>query len=94
MPDSSAIPEDLTPHLRDLEGPFDSRAARTYDPAELVRFALTLPGNYWSGLALDWLDQGLPASGLGEDLSTFERDRRRPQTQRHQARRVKKAAQS
>jgi hypothetical protein len=93
VPDSTSPPPDLRPHLLDLEGPFDPSADRPYDPVELIRFALAIPTDYWPGLALNWLDEGVPATDLTEELGAFEQERRRPQAQRHQARRLRKAAQ-
>ena len=57
-----------------------------------VRAALAIPTDHWPGLALDWLDQGVPATDLIEELGVFEQERRRPQDQRHHARRLRKAA--
>jgi hypothetical protein len=92
VPDSISPPVDLRPHLPDLENPFEPSAARSYDPVELVRLALAWPTDYWPGLALNWLDEGVPAVGLVEELGVFEQERCRPQAQRHQARRLRKAA--
>lgn len=77
----------MLPYLVDLESPFDPETPREYAPAELVRFALTL-GNYWAGLALTWLQQGVSAAGLLDELRAFESETHRPQAQRHQARRL------
>jgi hypothetical protein len=93
VPDSVSPPADLRPYLPDLEHPFEPSAGRPYDPVELVRFALAWPTDYWPGLALNWLDEGVPATDLVEELGVFEQERRRPQAQRHQARRLRKAAQ-
>ena len=93
VPGSTASPADLTPHLPDLERSFDPEARRDYEPVALVRFALSWPTDHWPGLALDWLDQGVPSTELVEELGAFENERNRPQAQRHQARRLRKAAQ-
>jgi hypothetical protein len=93
MPDTTQPPQDLRPYLLDLERPFDPRADRLYDAVELVRFALTIGTDHWPGLALNWLDQGVPTADLAEELAAFEQERRRPQAQRHQARRLRKASQ-
>jgi len=82
----------MTPYLPDLEDSFDAGAARQYDPQSLVRFALSLPTDYWPGLALRWLDEGVPTSGLTDDLAVFETQGHRPQAQRHAARRLRRAA--
>jgi hypothetical protein len=42
---------------------------------ELIRFALTFPTDYWPRLALTWLEQGVPATDLVDELSVFERER-------------------
>lgn len=77
----------MVPFLIDLASLFDPRAERTYEPAELVRLALTL-GNYWAGLGLNLLAQGAGAAALIDDLKAFETEASRPQAQRHQARRL------
>ena len=79
-------------HLADLESSWDADAERGYDPVELVRHALLWPTDYWPGLALRWLEQGVPADGLVDELCRFEADAHRDQTQRHRARALRKAA--
>ncbi len=79
-------------HLKDLETPLGDTAGRRYDPVDLVRYALSWPSDYWPGLALTWLEQGLPASRLVNDLQVFENGTHRPQAQRHRARRLWKMA--
>jgi hypothetical protein len=89
------VPEHpMLPYLVDLECRYEPAAPRAYDPVELVKFALTWPTDYWPGLALNWLDDGVPTTDLVEELAVFEQERRRPQAQRHQARRLRKAAQA
>lgn len=91
--DEAPCPEHpMLPYLVDLELAYDPNAHRDYDPVELVRLALAIPTDYWPGLALGWLDQGVPATTLIEELGVFERERRRPQTQRQRARRLREAA--
>lgn len=77
-------------YLIDLEKPFDAGASRPYDPVALVRFALT-GSTYWAGLALVWLESGAPAKSVIQELRTFKSEQDRPQAQRHNARRLRKA---
>lgn len=89
----NASPTDpLIQHLADLESPWDAHVAREYDPVELVRHALAWPTDYWPGLALRWLEQGVPADDLLDDLNRFEAQSHRAQSQRHRARALRKAA--
>lgn len=80
-------------HLVDLEAPFEATSGRHYDAVELVRFAITDDdvGDYWSSLGLGWIEQGVPAASLLGELRAFEADRQRPQSDRHRARRIRKA---
>jgi hypothetical protein len=83
----------MLPYLVDLESPFDPGLDREYDPVDLVRYALACPGDdYWPDLALSWLEQGVPSTELCKELRAFEGESHRPQTQRHRARRLRKAA--
>lgn len=79
----------LLPHLVDLESRFDVNAFRPYDPVELVRYALGAP-DYWADLALRWLEQGVPARQLVDELSALEGQAHRAQSLRHRARRLRK----
>jgi hypothetical protein len=86
------VPEHpMLPHLVDLESHFDVNAFRPYNPVELVRYALGA-SDYWAGLALGWLEDGVPAGQLVDELSTFEAQAYRPQPLRHRARRLRKRA--
>ena len=90
---ADAAPTDpMIHHLADLEAPWDAEAERGYDPVELVRHALLWPTDYWPGLALRWLEQGVPAHGLVDELRRFEAEAHRDQKQRHRARELRKAA--
>ncbi len=80
----------MLPHLVDLESDYDAIPARSYDPRELIRFALDV-SDYWADLALRWIDQGAPAGGLEDSLLAIEGQRHRPQGLRHRARRLRKA---
>lgn len=85
---SSSYP--LLPFLADLESAYVPDAKRQYDPAHLVAFALAQPASdYWAALAISWLEQGVPSTGLENELRTFEDDRLRAQALRHRARRLR-----
>jgi hypothetical protein len=79
----------MLPHLVDLESRFDFNAFRPYDPVELVRYALGA-SDYWADMALGWLEEGVPAGSLVDELSVFEEEAGRPQSLRHRARRLRK----
>ena len=83
----SAARHPLVDHLVDLESPYEAETERSYQPAELVRFALGV-SDYWAGKALNWLDQGLSARGLERELSVTAEDRSRSQRTRHRASRL------
>ncbi|MCA0307155.1 MAG: hypothetical protein LCH87_07290 [Actinobacteria bacterium] len=79
----------MLPFLVDLESAYNPDAERQYDPKDLVAFALSWPGSdYWPGLALGWLEQGVPYSALRDQVSAIEGDRHRSQALRHRARRL------
>lgn len=80
----------MVPFLVDLEHRFDPGAPREYDPVELVRFALGAT-DYWAELAVGWLEQGVPAQALADELAALESERRRPQRLRHRAKRLGKS---
>lgn len=80
---------ELLPYLVDLESPYEPDARRAYDPVDLVRFALSI-SEYWAGLALRWLEQGVPTVALTDELAALERRDDRPQQLRHQARKLRK----
>ena len=80
----------MVPHLVDLESDYDVGAARSYDPRDLIRFALTA-SDYWADLALRWMDQGAPGDGLEESLLDLENQGGRPQPLRHHARRLRRS---
>lgn len=83
----------MLPYLVDLESPFYEEVKRDYYPVEVVRYALSrAAGDYWPDLALTWLEQGAPVTGLREELHAFVSEPRRPQAQRHRARRLRKSA--
>lgn len=79
----------MVPLLIDLESTYDSTNARSYDPRELIRYALG-SSDYWAELALAWLDQGAPRDGLDDALLDLEGQSSRSQPVRHHARRVRK----
>jgi hypothetical protein len=81
----------MLPHLVALEARFDFIAFRPYDPVELVRYALGA-SDYWADLALWWLEEGVPAKQLLDELSALEADAERPQSLRHRARRLRERA--
>ena len=87
-----ATADPIIEHLADLESPWDASGDHGYDPVALVRHALSWPTDYWPGLALRWLDQGLPAEELLDELRRFEGESHRPQSQRHHARSLRTAA--
>lgn len=90
---ASGPPADaLIQHLADLESPWDEHAGRSYDPVALVRYALTWPTDYWPGLALRWLEEGLSAGELLDDLDRFAAQAQRAQSQRHRAQAIRRAA--
>lgn len=79
----------MLPFLVDLESEYILDAKRQYDPKDLVAFALSWPaGDYWPGLALGWLEQGVPHTALRDQLSALAGDRHRSQALRHRARRL------
>jgi len=80
----------MLPHLVDLESNYESDADRSYDPRDLMRYALGA-ADYWADLALRWLDQGAPGDDLDAALLDVEENRERPQPLRHHARRLRKA---
>lgn len=82
----------MLPYLVDLESTYESTDKRPYDAVDLVRFALTV-SDYWAGLGLGWLEQGVPTSGLDHELLALELNDRRPQALRHRARRIRKGLQ-
>lgn len=77
-------------YLVDLEADYDAASSRTYEPRELIRYALSA-SDYWAGLALCWVDQGAPAGDLEDALLELEGQHHRPQELRHHARRLRKA---
>lgn len=77
-------------HLVDLESPYDPDIDRSYDPRELIRYALG-SSDYWAEHALRWLDQGAPREGLGNALLLLEEQSARSQSLRHHARRLRKS---
>ncbi len=81
--------EDLTRYLVALEQPFSSDQHLDVEPTDLVRFALTA-SDYWSDLGLGWIEDGLDATPLHDDLWVFSQDKRRPQRARHRAWRLVK----
>ncbi|WP_433202865.1 hypothetical protein ACQP00_33110 [Dactylosporangium sp. CS-047395] len=54
----------------------------------LVRCALAQDADYWTGLALGWLEHGFPAAGLIDDLAALKDAPGRGQPIRHRALRV------
>ena len=80
----------MLPFLVDLESPYDPEAVSDYDPQELVRYALGA-SDYWASLALEWLDQGVPARGVESALLELEGQESRAQALRHHARRLRKS---
>jgi hypothetical protein len=80
----------MLPHLVDLESPYDPDTARSYEPGELIRYALGA-SDYWAEHALVWLDQGAPRVGLEDALFDLEDQGARPQALRHHARRLRKS---
>lgn len=87
------VQEAMVRHLVDLESEFSPGSSRDYDPAELVRFAMGV-SDYWAGLGLRWLEQGLPHGELRQDLLALEQQRRRSQPLRHRARRLSRQLRS
>lgn len=80
----------MVPFLVDLEHGFDPDARCDYDPVDLVRFALGA-SDYWAELAVGWLEQGMPAQALADELAAVEAASRRPQSLRHRAKRLRKS---
>lgn len=58
---------------------------------ELVRFALGA-SVYWADLAVRWLEEGLPAQALMNELAALEAEFPRPQALKYRARRLRKAS--
>lgn len=81
----------MLPYLVDLEHRFDFNAFRPYDPVELIRYALGT-SDYWADLALRWLEEGVPAARLVDELLSFEAQAGRPQALRHRARHLRQNA--
>jgi len=77
----------MVPFLIDLESPFDGDRALSYDPFDLVRFALKA-SDYWAARALDWLTFGLDVDPVSSDLRELADDGSRPQSLRHRALRI------
>lgn len=75
-------------HLVDLEAQFTPAAERSYDPAALVVYAFTV-SDYWAGLGLAWLEQGLSPGSVAAPLLALEANRSRSQSIRHRARRLR-----
>lgn len=80
----------MFPHLGDLMASFDPKVERSYDPVELVRYALST-SDYWVEHALRWLDQGVPVAALVPELKALESDRAHPRTLRHRAWRLRRS---
>lgn len=70
--------------LIELEHPYDSKRDIGVDPTDLVRFALGA-SDYWAGLALGWLTDGLSVSPLSDVLRGYAADATHPQSHRHRA---------
>lgn len=86
--DGTESPEHpMLPYLVDLELVYDPSAHRDYDAVELVRYALT-GSDYWADLAMGWLEQGIAADPVVQELRALEARRHRPQRLRHRARRL------
>jgi hypothetical protein len=58
----------------------------------LLEYALRSPSGYWPGLALGWLEDGHPVTGLLDVLAEFTETGHRSQPLRHRAARLLKAA--
>ncbi len=79
----------MLPYLVDLETKFDAEARRPYDPADLIRYALTTTA-YWAGLAIGWLETTeIPVGSLSNELEDLEGRAYWPQELRHRSRRVR-----
>lgn len=79
----------LLPYLIDLESRFDASAGRSYDPIELVRYALGTTA-YWADLAISWLESTeIPVATLRDELSSVAERVYWPQQLRHRAHRVR-----
>ena len=67
-----------------LEQPRASSSMLDADVDRLIAYALTC-GDYWAGLAIDWLLDGHHARSHRVSLREFCADQKRPQKLRHRA---------
>lgn len=75
--------------LPKLEGDFDAAALDAGTARDLVAYALKGPSDYWADLALNWVDAGVPASSVSDELrSLATAGSSRPQPLRHKAKRL------
>lgn len=84
-----ASEDPMIQYLVELEVPYTEANEGPYDAVELVRYALGI-SDYWASLAVAWLEQGLPAATLVNDLRDIEATKSWPQSLRHRARFVRK----
>ena len=80
----------MVPFLVELGHPYDPDRLLTFDPHELVRFALSFT-DYWAELALGWLTAGLAAAPVAYELRAYIAERKNPQRLRHAAGRLLKS---
>lgn len=83
---SSLNREELIQYLVRLETPY-SEADLDMPTLDVVRYALH-QNDYWAGLAVEWIEAGVPKEPLQDDLRALVENGGRPQRLRHRAKRL------
>lgn len=79
----------MLPHLVDLESNYTSGDERSYEVADLLRYALTST-EYWASLAVGWIEQGAPAVAVLDEVAALEQSKGFSQSLRHRSKRLLK----